>query len=397
MPDWAVGRSGAVVMKRLMKGIAIGSATAIAVPIIAFVALLEMFFQSGGDLFGGDLGDFEAWYTGSAGGGTSTCRITVPAGDTATEPPPAWEELDEVQQGHAVTIAEVGTSAGLPERGIVVALATALQESSLHNLANNEEVPESLNYPNDGTGHDHDSIGLFQQRPSMGWGTVAQIMDPVYSAGKFYEKLLRVDGWEQLSIAEAAQDVQISAFPDAYADHEDQAWQIAGWILGANVTCEPTSGAVTAEGWTHPLPGGIFTSGYRTPERPSHNGIDLAAEKGTPIFAAADGKRRYSGCDIPDGYSCDEDGSTFIFGCGWYVEILHDGGIVTRYCHLESETRLRDVEGVEAGDVIGYVGTSGGSSGPHLHFEVRLGAEMDDPGEPTNPAAFMGEVGIDLY
>ena len=191
--------------------------------------------------------------------------------------------------------------------------------------------------------------------------------------------------------------MQISAFPDAYADHEDQAWWIAGWILGANVTCEPSPGAVTAEGWTHPLPGGIFTSGYHTPERPTHNGIDLAAEKGTPIFAAADGARRFSSCDVPEGYSCDEDGSTAIRGCGWYVEIIHEGGIVTRYCHLESETPLRTREGVAAGDVIGYVGNSGGSSGPHLHFEVRLNGASDDPGEPTNPVTFMKTVGIDLY
>jgi murein DD-endopeptidase MepM/ murein hydrolase activator NlpD len=384
-------------MRRFAKGIAIASVAAVAVPIIAFVALLEMFFQGGGDLLGGDLDDFEGWYTSAATTGTSTCRITVPTGQASTEPPVAWEELSEVQQGHAVTIAEVGNAAGLPERGVVVALATALQESGLHNLANTT-VPESLEYPSDGEpGSDHDSVGLFQQRPSMGWGTVAQIMDPVYSAGKFYEKLMRVDDWEQLSIAEAAQAVQISAFPDAYADHEDQAWQIAGWILGADVTCEPTPGAVTAEGWTHPLPGGIFTSGYRTPERPSHNGIDLAADKGTPVYAAADGSRRYSGCDVPDGYSCDEDGSTEIRGCGWYVEILHEDGVVTRYCHLESETELRTREEVEAGSVIGYVGNSGGSSGPHLHFEVRLGGATDDPGEPTNPVTFMQSVGIDLY
>jgi murein DD-endopeptidase MepM/ murein hydrolase activator NlpD len=384
-------------MKRLFKGIAVGSVAAAVLPIVAFAALLEMFFQAGGDPFGSDLGDFQAWYTSDSVNGSRNCHLAVPAGDTASEPPPAWEALNEVQQGHAVTIAEVGMAAGLPERGIVVALATAMQESRLHNLANEEKVPESVNYPNDGDGGDHDSIGLFQQRPSMGWGTVAQIMDPIYAAGKFYEKLLRVDGWEAMSIAEAAQAVQISAFPDAYADHEDGAWQIAGFILGANVTCEPAPGAVTVEGWTHPLPGGIFTSGYRTPERPSHNGIDLAAEKGTPIYAAADGQRRYSGCDVPDGYSCDVDGSTAIFGCGWYVEILHEDGVVTRYCHLESETPLRDVEAVEAGDVIGYVGTSGGSSGPHLHFEVRLGGSTTDEGEPTNPVAFMGEVGIDLY
>jgi murein DD-endopeptidase MepM/ murein hydrolase activator NlpD len=362
----------------------------VGLPVLALAALVGMFGREDATM-----AEFEAWYAGDAKG--SACHITVPAEGSADEPPRAWQELSEVQQGHAVTIAEVGTAAGLPERGVVVALATALQESGLHNLAN-ETVPESLNYPSDGKpGSDHDSVGLFQQRPSMGWGTVAQIMDPVYSAGKFYEKLLRLDGWEAMSIAEAAQAVQISAFPDAYADHEEQAWQIAGWILGSGVTCEPSPGEVTAEGWTHPLPGGVFTSGYRTPDRPSHNGIDLSAEKGTPIYAAADGRRRYSTCDIQPGGSCDVDGDILFSGCGWYVEILHEGGIVTRYCHLESETLLRDVEAVEAGQVIGYVGSSGRSTGPHLHFEVRTAASMGDAGEPVEPVSWMGEVGVDLY
>ncbi|WP_335986642.1 M23 family metallopeptidase [Glycomyces sp. MUSA5-2] len=384
-------------MKRFAKAIVFAAVAAVAVPIIVFVTLLEQFFQAGGDLFGGNLGDFESWFTtASTTTSTSTCRITVPA-DGSEDPPPAWTDLNASQQGHAVTIAEVGTAAGLPERGIVVALATAIQESSLRNLANDQAVPESLNYPHDDVGHDHDSIGVFQQRPSMGWGTVAQIMDPAYAAGKFYEKLLRVEDWESLSIAEAAQAVQISKYPDAYADHEDQAWWIAGWILGAGVSCEPAAGPVSAEGWTHPLPGGVFTSGYRTPERPTHDGIDLAAAKGTPVYAAADGARRLSACDVPEGYSCDEDGSTAIRGCGWYVEILHEGGVVTRYCHLESETVLRTNEAVEAGDLIGYVGNSGGSSGPHLHFEVRLGGSGSDEGEPTHPVSFMQSVGIDLY
>lgn len=383
-------------MTRAAKVLVLAAGAAVALPIVVFVALVHTFFQAGGSLFG-SLGDFESWFaSASSTASSSACRITVPSGEGAGEPPLAWTELTAVQQGHVVTIAEVGTGAGLSERGIVVALATAMQESSLRNLANTS-VPESLRYPHDDTGSDHDSIGVYQQRPSMGWGTVAQIMDPVYAAGKFYEKLLRVDGWASLSVAEAAQAVQVSAFPDAYAAHEDRAWRLAGWVLGAEVSCEPASGPVSAEGWTHPLPGGIFTSGYRTPERPSHHGIDLAADKGTPVVAAADGMRRLSACDVPEGYSCDEDGSTLIRGCGWYVEILHAGGVVTRYCHLESETVLRTNEAVAAGDVIGYVGNSGGSSGPHLHFEVRLGGAGDDAGEPTNPYTFMRSVGIDLY
>lgn len=381
-------------MRRLVEVIGAASVAVLVLPLVAFAALLEMFFQSGGDVESGTVTDFDAWY--ASGGSDSACHITVPEGEDADEAPFAWEQLDEAQRGHAVTIVEVAEGAGISERGIMVGLATAIQESSLHNLAN-QTVPESLEYPNDGIGSDHDSIGLFQQRPSMGWGTVAQIMDPRYAAGKFFEKLLRVDGWEGMTVAEAAQAVQVSAFPDAYADHVDEARRLARWITGGDLSCATTPGAVTAEGWTHPLPGGIFTSGYRTPDRPGHNGIDLAADKSTPIYAAADGTRRFSGCDIHSGGSCDEDGSLFSSGCGWYVEILHEGGVLTRYCHLESETVLRTSEGVEAGDLIGYVGSSGRSSGPHLHFEVRLGASSTDPGEPTNPVTWMSQVGVDLY
>jgi hypothetical protein len=126
---------------------------------------------------------------------------------------------------HAATIVAMGQRAGLPEYAYVIAIATALQESYLRNLAN-PTVPESLRYPNDGTGTDHDSVGLFQQRPSTGWGTVAQIMDPSYSATKFYDSLQRVSGWQHMAVTVAAQRVQRSAFPNAYAKHEPLARQI---------------------------------------------------------------------------------------------------------------------------------------------------------------------------
>jgi hypothetical protein len=133
--------------------------------------------------------------------------------------------LSQLQMDHAATIVAMGQRAGLPEYAYVIAIATAMQETMLRNLAN-PTVPESLNHPNDGTGTDHDSVGLFQQRPSTGWGTVAQIMDPSYSATKFYDALQRVSGWENLAVTVAAQRVQRSAFPEAYAKHEPRARQI---------------------------------------------------------------------------------------------------------------------------------------------------------------------------
>ncbi|MDI5940685.1 hypothetical protein QLR68_21595, partial [Micromonospora sp. DH15] len=130
--------------------------------------------------------------------------------------------LSQLQMDNAKTIVDVGRDMKLPRRGLVVAVATAMQESNLHNLAS-DVLPESANYPHQGSGSDHDSVGLFQQRPSSGWGTVRDLMRPAYAARVFYEALLEVPGWEEMSVTAAAQAVQISAFPDAYAQHEERA------------------------------------------------------------------------------------------------------------------------------------------------------------------------------
>ena len=89
-----------------------------------------------------------------------------------------------------------------------------------------DRSPSSLNSPNDGSGNDHDSVGLFQQRPSMGWGTVEECMDPEYSARAFYRALKRVPGWRGMPVTVAAQAVQNSAYPNHYAKHEPLAREI---------------------------------------------------------------------------------------------------------------------------------------------------------------------------
>jgi hypothetical protein len=124
------------------------------------------------------------------------------------------------QMAHAATIAAVGVRLELPDRGVEVALATALQESKLRNL------------PHLGAGNDHDSIGLFQQRPSQGWGTEEQLADPGYAAERFYQALRRVNGWQELRITEAAQRVQRSAFPEAYQVWAPDAAVLASALLG---------------------------------------------------------------------------------------------------------------------------------------------------------------------
>ncbi|MFE7889272.1 C40 family peptidase [Streptomyces sp. NPDC057412] len=116
-------------------------------------------------------------------------------------------DLPAEQIPNAQTIVATGISLDVPKKGQIIALATAMQESRLRNL-------------NSG---DRDSLGLFQQRPSQGWGTAQQIRDPVYASERFYKALLKVDGWQQMKVTQAAQAVQKSGYPDAYAQWEDLA------------------------------------------------------------------------------------------------------------------------------------------------------------------------------
>jgi hypothetical protein len=111
------------------------------------------------------------------------------------------------QAENAATIAAVAWDRGLPDRAVVIALATAQQESGLRNI----------DYG------DRDSLGLFQQRPSMNWGTEAQVQDPVYAAGQFFDRLVNVPDWQSRRLTEVAQTVQRSGFPEAYQKHEAMA------------------------------------------------------------------------------------------------------------------------------------------------------------------------------
>ncbi|MGI5176341.1 M23 family metallopeptidase [Dactylosporangium sp. CA-152071] len=127
----------------------------------------------------------------------------------------------------------------------------------------------------------------------------------------------------------------------------------------------PPTGAVPVGTWVNPVPG-KGTSGFRTVSRPTHDGIDIMAARETPIRAAAAGTVITVVCNT-SGPSCDVDGSPSIKGCGWYVEIHHAGDIVTRYCHMVRQPDVTVGQQVTAGQTIGHVGTSGNSSGPHLH------------------------------
>ncbi|MEU1687513.1 hypothetical protein [Micromonospora sp. NPDC005707] len=123
-------------------------------------------------------------------------------------------DLNGEQLANAKAIIAATKKAGLPERAAVISIATSLQESKLENLGHL------------GDKNDHDSLGLFQQRPSSGWGTPEQITDPEYSTLAFEKGLKQVDGWQDMPLTEAAQTVQVSAYPDAYAQWEQQAADI---------------------------------------------------------------------------------------------------------------------------------------------------------------------------
>ncbi|MBU8859957.1 MULTISPECIES: peptidase M23 [unclassified Micromonospora] len=139
--------------------------------------------------------------------------------------------LDRTQMNNAKKIVQAGKEMGVPRRALVIAVATAMQESTLLNYASGV-LPESQSYPHQAIGWDHDSVGLFQQRPSSGWGTVEQLMDPEYATKAFLSALAEIPGWQNLPLSVAAQAVQISAFPDAYAQHEWRAGEVVAEILG---------------------------------------------------------------------------------------------------------------------------------------------------------------------
>lgn len=139
-------------------------------------------------------------------------------------------ELDREQAENASVIASVAVRRGLPARAVSIALATAFQESKLYNL----------DYG------DRDSLGLFQQRPSQGWGTKKQVKDPVYAANAFYDALEKVPGYQDMEITVAAQAVQRSAYPAAYAGHEADARVLASALTGnspATFHCEGNDAA----------------------------------------------------------------------------------------------------------------------------------------------------------
>ncbi|WBB69191.1 C40 family peptidase [Micromonospora sp. WMMD812] len=173
-------------------------------------------------------------------GGSDACGIVAAPGVRPSDQPPDGGTWDRGQLEIAATIIDVGVSKSVPRWGWVIGVATAMQESGLRNL------------PFLGSRNDHDSIGVFQQRPSQGWGTVAQLSKPAYQAGRFFDKLLTVPGWQTMPLTQAAQTVQVSAFPHAYATWTDDALHLVEHLTNTLTDCTTDALAALPAGFALP-------------------------------------------------------------------------------------------------------------------------------------------------
>ena len=146
-------------------------------------------------------------------------------------------DLTTEQAENAAFIAAVSVRRGMPARAVSIALAAAFQESKLRNIEHG----------------DRDSVGLFQQRPSQGWGTEEEILDPEHSVNAFYDALVRIDGYQDMRITEAAQAVQRSGYPEAYEEHAEGARALASALTGyspARFSCVVNEPDLSAEDLT---------------------------------------------------------------------------------------------------------------------------------------------------
>jgi murein DD-endopeptidase MepM/ murein hydrolase activator NlpD len=312
--------------------------------------------------------------------------VTLADGATVT--------LGRGQLGHAATIVTEGFRVeGADRDAVVVALIAAATESGLRMLSNTAAYPESADYPNDGDGADHDSLGLFQMRPSTGWGEVAQLMDPVHQVRAFMggptgpnhpspSGLLDIPGWEAMGKDQAAQAVEASAHPDRYHNWEGT----AETVLAALTDPARTGGTLPGGGGVvFPLPDGAWVKtsgfGWRTHpisgDRRFHAGTDYSAPDGAPILAVAAGRVTSAG---PMG------------GYGNAIIITHtiDGqAVASLYGHMwDGHLYVKAGDMVAAGQHVGDVGSAGQSTGPHLHLEIRPDG---DPALVVDPDQWLTE------
>ena len=286
-----------------------------------------------------------------------------------------WASAEQKKRKeNAALIVKIGQDRNFSAYSIGIAVATAIQESKLENLAHL------------GKKNDHNSLGLFQQQPPW-WGTPEQIMDPVYAINTFYDALQEVPDRESRPMIDVAIQVQIPNEKIYRRDWPADREKVAMSIVKDNYTGDGkignncTSSAKITVGWQLPLESGVYdvTDGFGWRclyVCKNHDGVDLAAAAKTPIFAAHDGEVTFSG----------ENGTY-----GNFVRLDHGNGIVTEYAHMSAyESGVGEGGKVSGGQVIGYVGTTGSSTGNHLHFNVKI------DGKYVDPVPYMLEQGVDI-
>jgi murein DD-endopeptidase MepM/ murein hydrolase activator NlpD len=331
--------------RRVLIGVAVVGVLAMAAAVVVPMVMLSVMFGEA-DISGGRISDCSIDDTG----------VTV-------------SDLNEDQLANARTVITVGETLKVPSRGLVVAIAAAMQESGLRNL----------HYG------DRDSQGLFQQRPSAGWGTNGEVTDPSYAARAFFggpksptdnSGLLDIRRWKSMAVWEAAQRVQRSAFPLAYARHEALATRVVNRLTGTSSECEPLQPGP----WLLPISASyMLTSGFGMRTSPTrdtsdfHTGQDFAVPAGTRTRAVSNGEVVFTG---------------WAGGYGNLVKLRHANEVESWYAHL-SRITVSVGDRVERGTVIGLAGSTGNSTGPHLHLETRV------HGNPTDPIPWLRAKGLD--
>jgi len=256
---------------------------------------------------------------------------------------------DKTQMQNAAKIASIGSAMHMGKRDIEIAIMTAMDESSLRNL----------------TGGDRDSAGLFQQRPSQGWGTFAQVTNPDYAARTFYSHLRNVGNRGSMSPWMAAQTVQRSGTPDG--SNYERFWGSAEAVFNALKSSGGGGGYIPGTGKKHrPVNGGTITQGLHDVYT-GYGAVDIGVPVGSKVYAVNDGKITLS-TDLPGS------GNGGYRSYGRYIKLKTDSGPEVLYAHL-SRRSVSTGTNVAGGAVIGYSGNTGNSTGPHLHF----GASNNNP------------------
>lgn len=287
----------------------------------------------------------------AAGASASTTGTAAAAIEVACGQAPATvgtslgggQSLSAEQLGNAQTIYEAGVQLGIPAFGEEIAIATAMQESGLINLT---------------TATNYDSLGLFQQRPSQGWGTPAELTDPTYAAKAFYHALLEVGGWQQLPLTVAAQDVQRSAYPDAYAKWEPLADSLVASFGGGANACPTSDGDGQTTTSPVPLPVG-FSLPAGTPTQVAAAIEYEVAQLGKPYIFGGTG---------PTGYDCS----------GLVQQAYLAAGISlprTTYQQVASGTAVYPADQLKPGDLIFTAGSDGTAANPG-HVGMFLGNDL---------------------